>query len=456
MKKAVTSTLALSRRMLALSALGFLVGLASTFVAKRYIDAESIRDDAEGITARPHEVARCEAAPDEFVGRTASGAWLFAYDPSGTPSHPEAPPLLLRLDPRAPVGGYVVRRSGMLRTRGEVAFRAAERGRCAWFVAHRRTPRFGPEALLGGASLALIAMVATLFAVGRGVVRPLLRRIREVKDLATLVGSAGEGPPIPSAPRDELDDIVDALREAHLALWAERTALARSKAALEAHLSTTAHDLRTPIASLQLALERATALAGSAPAGRALRGAVLDAYYVGALVENLHLATRMRGLSLTELPIVDLGEVVRSTGTRLAVVARHAGVALEWATPDEPVWVNADPLALERGISNAIDNAIRHASAHVAVVLEIGRDGYELVVRDDGRGFDDEAKRHARSMGLEVRGIGSSGDVHAGISRARWGLTVLAEVANAIGASLTIETSTSGTLLRLTPRPKIG
>jgi signal transduction histidine kinase len=113
-------------------------------------------------------------------------------------------------------------------------------------------------------------------------------------------------------------------------------------------------------------------------------------------------------------------------------------------------------LAEGRSPSNAIDNAIRHASAHVAVVLEIGRDGYELVVRDDGRGFDDEAKRHARSMGLEVRGIGSSGDVHAGISRARWGLTVLAEVANAIGASLTIETSTSGTLLRLTPRPKIG
>lgn len=453
-----------SRRILWISAIGFLVGWISTIGAKRWLEHTTVQRDAAELLSDRGELGRCEARPAEFVGRTASGWWLFAYDAAGRSRHPDAPPLRLPLDAATPLGGTTARRASPFWSIAELAFRTRERGPCAWLVAHRRSQRADAWALASSAAVALLAMAATLLGVVLGVVRPLLRRIGEVRALAGTVGAAS--PRLPEAPLagDELDVIVAALRQADAALAAERLALARSQAALEEHVATTAHDLRTPVASLQLAVEHATAEAVAARAGEgalgALRGALLDAYYMGALVENLHLTTRLRGPARA-VASVDVVALVRGVATRLAVVARHAGVSLDHAVPDGAALVLADPLALERAISNLADNAVRFARGHVALLLErrAGVDGpLELTVLDDGPGFAAEALAHAAALGIAVEGEAPGAAEGAPRSRARLGLAVAAQVARGLGATISLRRTEEGSalLLRLPEQRDVG
>lgn len=418
-----------------------------------------MRGDAADLSRDGAELRRCEARPAEFVGRTASGWWVFAYDRAGRPRHPEAPPLQLALDAATPLGDYLTRRASPFWGIAELAFRVRADGPCAWLVAHRRGPRGDVWALVSSAAVALIAMAATLAGVGLGVVRPLLRRIAEVRALAGAVGAAATRWPSAPMAGDELDAIVAALRQADASLAAERAALAQSRAALEEHVAATAHDLRTPVASLQLGVEHALAEAvaagSSAEAVGALRGALLDAYYVGALMENLHLATRLRGPS-HQGAVVDVVALVRGVATRLAVVARHAGRALECAVPDGEALVLADALALERAISNLADNAVRFARGHVALVLERRRGGgaLELSVHDDGPGFDAAALARAAGLGLRVERqrqepVAAAGDDVPAGSRPRLGLAVAAQVAERLGASLSLRSSAAGSSLTL-------
>ncbi len=455
-----------SRRILWISALGFLVGWISTIGAKRWLEHTTVQRDAAELTRQPAELRRCEAWPEQFVGRTASGWWLFAYDAAGRPRHPDAPPLGLSLDAAARPGEVLTRRASPFWGVAELAFRTSSQGACAWMVAHRRSQRADAWSLASSASVALIAMAATLLGVVLVVVRPLLRRIGEVRALAATVGAASARWPATSLTGDELDDIVAALRQAHDALVADRAALARSKAALEEHIATTAHDLRTPVASLQLAVEHATALAAAGGAGEgslgALRGALLDAYYMGALVENLHLTTRLRGPA-HDVAAVDVVALVRAVAARLRVVARHAGIALECAVPDGAALVRADPLALERAISNLADNAVRFARGHVALVLErrAGADRpLELTVLDDGPGFEAEALAHAAALGISVEGEAAGPGVASGAprSRARLGLAVAAQVAQGLGATLSLRRTDEGSalILRLPEQRDVG
>jgi two-component system, NarL family, sensor histidine kinase LiaS len=79
--------------------------------------------------------------------------------------------------------------------------------------------------------------------------------------------------------------------------------------------------------------------------------------------------------------------------------------------------------ALFRIVQEALANVARHSGVRAAqVVLSYGDDQVELMVRDEGRGFDRSAPRGARSIGLES----------------------MAERAAALGGSLTVESASEG------------
>src|SRR5262249_46042369 len=109
------------------------------------------------------------------------------------------------------------------------------------------------------------------------------------------------------------------------------------------------------------------------------------------------------------------------------VVARHrpiassAGVALEFAVPEELVYVDGDETLLEQAASNLVHNAVRHnrAGGHVAVTLEAPKlpaGAFVLSVSDDGPGLSEAERTRlsardapfetARSRGAERRGLG--------------------------------------------------
>jgi signal transduction histidine kinase len=146
----------------------------------------------------------------------------------------------------------------------------------------------------------------------------------------------------------------------------------------------------------------------------------------GALARMRDLAHDLRPPMLDELGLVP------SLRWYLEREARRAGLAvhLDLAEPEVQVPPSI-ATACFRVAQEAVTNVIRHAQAHrIDVALGVEKGALQLVVRDDGRGFDvAEANRRAR------RG-------------ASQGLLNMQERAALAGGDLTIESPGGGTTLR--------
>ncbi|BCY11544.1 two-component sensor histidine kinase [Actinoplanes sp. L3-i22] len=171
------------------------------------------------------------------------------------------------------------------------------------------------------------------------------------------------------------------------------------------------HELRSPLATIQVGLDhlatRATAETGL-PQLKLLRG---EAERLGALVADLLLLARSdeHGLAPGRAE-VDLDDLVLAERDRFA--ARFPAVRLEARL--EPVRLTGDPARLRRALRNLLDNAARHARSAVAVSVWAD-DWAHLVVTDDGDGIgpgdrervfgrfvrlDDSRARHDGGSGL--------------------------------------------------------
>lgn len=146
-----------------------------------------------------------------------------------------------------------------------------------------------------------------------------------------------------------------------------------------------AHDLRTPLASLVLAVQDLVPL-GVPAVGRALD----DAEYVNALVDNLHQGTLLRRGLESAGGVVDLCEIVQRLEARFAALGALRGVEVAASFPERPVMTAGAPALAERAIANLVHNAVRHGreGGHVAVVLEHHGARFVLTVADDGPGIE--------------------------------------------------------------------
>jgi signal transduction histidine kinase len=233
-------------------------------------------------------------------------------------------------------------------------------------------------------------------------------------------------------------------------------AVARPLSKLLQHLDDVTHDLRTPISSLQIAIEQAADAASDAASRELLHGALKDVVYLGALTANLRLASQLReGWDPRAARAkIDLGEVVERVAARARILARRGGVALELARPDEAVPAACDPVAAEQAIGNVIDNAVAYGDrgGHVAVVLERSSGtggGFTLCIEDDGPGVAPKelprlGERTFRSDEARARDPRGSG----------LGLAITAEVCARCGWSLAFEPA-SPRGLRVTIRGQI-
>jgi signal transduction histidine kinase len=138
-----------------------------------------------------------------------------------------------------------------------------------------------------------------------------------------------------------------------------------------------AHDLRTPLTGLIAAASLLESdQVASVVKERAAR--------LHDLVEDLLEISRLEnGAATADLRMVDLEGFVRS------VTARHAAVTVnQRGAPGE---VMTDPRRLERVLDNLLQNATRHGTPPVEVLVGPGR----IVVADRGPGFSDEMLRQA-------------------------------------------------------------
>jgi len=221
------------------------------------------------------------------------------------------------------------------------------------------------------------------------VVRPLRGRIRQLRQIAEQLGRE-EGTPGNRDP-DDLDAVARSLERGIEQQARARALLARRAESLERHLAEMAHDLRTPLAALQLALERLLADVPAAERKALLARALSEHVYMTTLLANLEAASTIEGELTSQFAEsdVELGMLLETVVARFALLAEQRDIQLSLGRPDTPIVLRAAPTLLERGIGNLVHNAIRHGrpGGHVAVLLVQTPGAFVLSVEDDGPGM---------------------------------------------------------------------
>ncbi|HMI88226.1 MAG TPA: HAMP domain-containing sensor histidine kinase [Polyangiaceae bacterium] len=340
------------------------------------------------------ELDRCQRDPAHWSMRIGRSARLDAYDEGKLGSeNGDSPPLDMVLYQRLLKGEPSPIK--FLRLGGEEAtamlVRAAEDGPCAlvqvtWPPHTSGRRRFFYFMLMG-----LLVVIAAAAALGVFVVvQPLTRRIDKLRRAAGAVGSPEGYISAHDPASDELGDLSTSLDRAHARIRTDADQLEERQRTLERYLADIAHDLKTPIASLQIALERAAKQSDNRDLSDLLKGSLGDVIYLNALTTNLRLACQLReGWNPAEgSPGVDLGETIDRVVARARYFAQNRGMALEAARPDVPVFASCHATAVEQAITNLVENAIAYGDqgGHVAVVLEADRARFTLVITDDGPG----------------------------------------------------------------------
>jgi signal transduction histidine kinase len=284
--------------------------------------------------------------------------------------------------------------------------------------------------LLLTAVVAAVVVVLATAPLGRDARRleHTLRRIEEgERDVQTGVQRSDELGHVARAV-DELTHRLHVLEEERRIYEAERATM----------LSNIGHDLRTPLAALQAAIE---ALAdGVAPdPDRYLRSMRHDVVALASLVDDLFLLSRIESGRL-ELPrtAVDLTEIAEEAVEALLPAAEARGIVLDLRAP-APVLVRGNPNALARVIRNLVDNAIRHAPTGSVVIVEAGLSGPVVRVVDEGPGFPQDFRQHAfdrfsRADASRTRTTGGAG----------LGLAIARGLVEAHGGTIWIEDAPGG------------
>lgn len=337
-------------RILIIGVLSGLVGVAAIGVALAATSRSVLARNAHpllGWLATPAERTRCAEGPTRFRGEGPGGVAVWAYDAvTLTSANPEAPALPLALTNGVRAAGHGLELRGL--GRGALAARRLdERGPCAVWAAEM-PPLVSRRGVYG--FFALGGLLAGLF--------------------GAIIAAAASARPL-------------------RALAESRAELAEKHDQLRRQIADITHDVRTPIASLQLAIEQALSVELEADRNAHLMRAVHDVVYIGGLVSNLRLASELRAGADPSHGTARLAEAVSRVVTRAQSFARRKGVELDLAVPDGDVLVRAEPVALEQAVANLVDNAVTHVDpgCHVAVLLETRTNGtFTLTVVDDGPG----------------------------------------------------------------------
>jgi signal transduction histidine kinase len=285
-------------------------------------------------------------------------------------------------------------------------------------------------AVAAGASLLGAVLVGLLIA-GR-----MAGRIRRLRDTAERVAHVGPDAEFqPEAGRDEIGDL-----SRTFAFMQRR--LREQEQARRSFVATASHELRTPVASLQVMLDLLISDLEARPpavedALRQARSADDQAVRLSQLAtELLDLSRIDAGLSLRREP-VELEEVLRSVVAELEVrlAEQQRSVAIDNGSDLAAL---ADPGSVARILRILLDNALRHTPAPGSVRAELttrsGQAG--IVVQDEGPGVATEDRdsifeRFVRGGQAEAGGFGL-------------GLAIGRELARRMGGDLVLEDAPAG------------
>jgi two-component system sensor histidine kinase BaeS len=240
-----------------------------------------------------------------------------------------------------------------------------------------------------------LVMVALLLGVGlggvvaSGVARPLAS---DLEAISVAAERAGDGDLTARTGVHRTDELGAAA--AALDAMIEKLELAEEERRVL--LSAVGHDLRTPLGSMQAAVEALQDGVAPDPAAY-LRGLSNDLDHLRHLVDDLFLLSRIEAGRLElSTTTVDLAELADEAMEAVAPAAARRQVRLEVEAPGH-VGVVGDPAALGRVFRNLLANAVRHSPETGEVRIVVTRNGAmaEVAVIDQGEGFPDRLKERA-------------------------------------------------------------
>ncbi len=163
-------------------------------------------------------------------------------------------------------------------------------------------------------------------------------------------------------------------------------------------LGVLSHELRNPLAPIRNSvyiMQRAAQ--GSEQATRAVQVIRRQTEQLTRMVDDLLDVKRIStGKMRLHASRVDVAQIVRETAEDLRMLLESRSLALEVATPRDPVWVHGDFTRLAQIVTNLLHNASKFTDAggHVRVSVAHHQGQARIAVRDDGMGIPQDLVEH--------------------------------------------------------------
>jgi signal transduction histidine kinase len=208
-----------------------------------------------------------------------------------------------------------------------------------------------------------------------------------------------------------------------------RVSQQEAAAAVGEFTASLAHEVRNPLTSVRLDLERAKERLGAgASIGELLDRALAQVERLDATVSGALRLARSGSLELTNL---DLREPVSAAlGTASRVFAKRSLQPVMWHAPDDALLVRGNAAALDQMLLNLLLNAADAIADGGCVTVATSTDNgtIRLMVSDTGRGMNPEELERALEPFFTTHPHGTG-----------LGLTVVQRIAQAHGADMAIE-----------------
>lgn len=275
-------------------------------------------------------------------------------------------------------------------------------------------PALGME-LLEHVALPLVPLSVLLLVFNLAMVRRMLVPLERAVDDANRLDPTqlGQRLQLPDSP-DEVRALLGAVNRA-------LDRMEQSILLLRQFTADAAHELRTPLAVMTLAI-------GQLPEGAARRRLQDDAAAMARLVNQLLDLARADALDVLPAASTALDEMARSVVAHLLPLAISQGCSIGYRGTQAPL-VAGDSEVLERALRNVIQNAIAHSPAGSSVEVTVGP-GPQVSVRDHGPGIPAALRtqvvmRFWRADRSRSRGAGLGLAIADSIMRAHGGQLVI-------------------------------